>query len=175
MQNIIPLLALIRVSAVRDPERARHAIDAYADWVERAGGQVIDVEIPQMMACLPDAGQTLESLHALMTDGERFGFDVSVGIVQAIRASERVPRRVADFTERTVQTLVELAGAAGPQQICASPKLMSLLQLAVPDYAAWFEPARPADRLAVTWIRQRLVLAGRRLPAYAGRIRLMSR
>lgn len=171
MQNIIHLLALIRIGG--NPEAASRTIDAFARWVAQHQGYLIDAAPPQLLVCLPDAGLALEALHALMNEGDRHGFTVSAGLVQAIRATDHMPRSPNDFTERTLETVLELAGQAGPQEVTASPKLMSLLQLAVPDYAAWFEPAHTDPSRPVTRVRQMQVMRGRRLPRYVGDVAVL--
>lgn len=172
MQNIIHLLGLIRFEARVPGTGTAPIVDAFARWIGAHDAFVIDFESSQIMVCLTDAGAALESIHALMHEGERAGFTVSAGLVQAIRASERVPREPADFTERTLATLIELAGAAGAQQLAISPKLLSLLQLAVPDYAPMFEAAVEVGERPVTRVRQMLILRGERLPRYVGSIRI---
>ncbi len=173
MQNVIHLLALLRFEAPPGaPHRVRQAVDSYAAWTAANGGYAIGAEPPQVLVCIPDAEQALESLHALMHEGERYGFTVSGGLVQAIRASERVPASTSDFTERTLATAIELAGAAGPQEIGVSTKLSSLLQLAVPDYANWFEDSADSGPREVSRVRKLLVLRSHRLPRYDGPMRI---
>jgi hypothetical protein len=172
MQNIIHLLGLIRIESRMNAVDTATVVDAYARWVREHRGYVIDEESSQIMVCLPDPAEALASVHALMHEGERHGFTVAGGLVQAIRATEHVPRSPNDFTERTLETLIELSGAIGPQQLAISTKLLSLLQLAVPAYAAMFESGiEPVDR-PVTRVRQMLVLRGERLPRYQGAIRV---
>ena len=172
MQNIIHLLGLLRFDAPRLPERAVAAADAYAAWVESHRGYLIDRSAQQLMVCLPDAGETLASLHGLMHEGDHHGFTVAGGLVQAIKATEHLPRSPQDFTERTLETLIEIAGSVSPQQIGISPKLLSLLQLAVPEYADHFEPGLEAPGRVVTRVRTMLVMRSETLPLYDGDFRI---
>ena len=172
MLNIIHLLALIRIDAQGDDTRVAGVIDAYAGWVVSRKGYVIDRSPPLLMVCLPDAGQTLESLHALMQEGGVHGFQMAAGVVQAVRSTDRVPRSPADFTERTIETLIELAGSAALQQIAVSPRLTSLIKLAVPHYAPWFEAGADPHASRSTRVRQRQVINGMNLPRYQGPIRI---
>jgi hypothetical protein len=172
MQNIIHLLALLRFDAAGSPAHVPEAIAAYAKWTRDHLGYVIDAEAPQIMVCLPDPGAALESLHALMHEGDAHGFTVASSLVQAIRATDHVPRDPHDFTERTLVTLLELAGTVPAQEVAISNKLSSLLQLAVPFYAGYFEPVGESADHPVTRVRQRLVLRGRKLPPYRGAMRI---
>ncbi len=173
IQNIIHLLALIRVQPDAAHADVAAVVRAYARWTRQHGGQVIDAEPPQLMVCLPDPDRAIESLHALMHEGRRLGFSVAGGLVQAIRATEHVPSSPNDFTERTLETVIELSGTVGQQQLAITGKLLSLLQLAVPAYARHFQPLADADGRPVTRVRQMLVLAGDRLAPYTGPIRIV--
>ena len=173
MQNIIHLLALLRFDAAGPASRVAEAVAAYAQWTRDHLGYVIDAEPPQIMVCLPNPAIALESLHALMHEGELYGFTVASSLVQAIRSTEHVPKEPHDFTERTLVTLIELAGSVPPQEVAISTKLWSLLKLAVPYYAAYFDPiAEPIDQ-PVTRVRQRLMLRSRNLPPYRGALRIL--
>lgn len=173
MQNIIHLLALIRVEPDAAHADTTSVVRAYAQWTREHGGYVIDAEPPQVMVCLPDPGRAIESLHALMHEGRRLGFSVAGGLVQAIRATEHVPSNPHDFTERTLETVIELSGTVARQQLAITGKLLSLLQLAVPAYAQHFQPLADTGGRPVTRVRQMLVLAGDRLAPYAGPIRIV--
>lgn len=173
MQNIIHLLALVRIESPWAPDRVDKVIDGYAACIRQGGGYVIDIEAPQIMVCLADANFALESLHALMSEGELHGFGVACGLVQAIRASNRIPRNPNDFTERTLETVIELAGSASRQQVAISNKLMSLLELAVPYYAHWFDSGAEVPGREISRVRQLMILRGERLPRYQGLLRVL--
>ncbi len=175
MSQLVPLLALLRVGAPPGAaDRPAHVLEAYGRWLAAHGGHAVDTAPPQLMASVPDAALALESLHALMHEGERYGFTVAAGVVQAIRTSTGVPSSPSDYTERTLATLVEVAGSAGPQQIALTPKLSSLLTLAVPQYAEWLEAASGDDERPVSHVHALLVVRAQRLPAYAGTIRIVA-
>lgn len=173
MQNIIHLLALLRFEGPPGaPERVDRVVECVSAWIAANGGYNIGAEPPQILVCIPDAHQALECLHALLHEGEIYGFTVAGGLVQGIRASERVPSSPADFTERTLATAIELAGSAGPQEIGVSTKLSSLLQLAVPEYADWFEESASSEPREVSRVQRVLALRSHRLPRYDGAIRI---
>nr|HMN83396.1 hypothetical protein [Burkholderiaceae bacterium] len=73
MQNIIHLLALIRVEPDAAYADTPSVVRAYAQWTRQHGGYVIDAEPPQGMGCLPDPRRAIESLHALMHESRRLG------------------------------------------------------------------------------------------------------
>jgi hypothetical protein len=111
-----------------------------------------------------------------MHEGQIHGFGAACALVQAVRASARPPAEPADFTERTMQTLARLEQALQTQSVVTSERLLSLLQIAAPAYAGFFEPVQrdqagqqvPGDPLtALHGMRLE------RLPLYRGVIRVL--
>lgn len=160
---MVNLLVLLRFESGDDAAAAADAaMLAYAARVEHGGGQVVDREADQLLVCLTDMRWGLGSLRELLAEARSGGFVVRAAIVQAVlaRPDPRDLRPV--FTARTLETLLRLAGQVGRQQIGITPKLLSLIQLAAPEFADLFvSPPEPESVLSgETRAQPVLVMAG---------------
>lgn len=160
---MVNLLVLLRFESGDDAVPAADAaMLAYTERVEHGGGQVVDREADQLLVCLTDMRWGLQSLRELLARARREGFVVRAAIVQAVLARPD-PRELRPvFTARTLETLLRLAGQVGRQQVGITPKLLSLIQLAAPEFADLFEsPAQPESVLpGETRAQPVLVMAG---------------
>lgn len=160
---MVNLLILLRFES---GDHAGPAADAamlgYAQRVERGGGQIVDREADQLLVCLTDMRWGLRSLRELLAEARREGFVVRAAIVQAVLARPDPQESRPVFTTRTLETLLRLAGHVGRQQVGITPKLLSLIQLAAPEFADVFEtPAEPESMLpGETRAQPVLVMAG---------------
>lgn len=159
---MVNLLALLRFEDFDESGRpSEEAMRAYAQRVRDSGGDVVDHEGEQLLVCLTDMRWGLQSLHDLLGQARDGGFAVRAAIVQAVLAlPEPHHRQSPAFTARTFETLLRLAGQVGRQQVGITPKLLSLIQLSAPEFAALFESTRvPANALHGAALPSMLVMA----------------
>jgi hypothetical protein len=134
---MLSLLALLRF----EPHDNRSAMEASIGQLmlqaELNQGTVIAYEHDQLALFIPDSVWGLPALRHVVTTCKEQGFCVYGAIVQPV-GSTGAPKQMADFTERTVETLLRLGSAVLANEIGISPKMMSLLQLSTPQFAPWF-------------------------------------
>ncbi len=136
---MVNLLVLLRFENLDTPAGfAEQAMSHYADRVRDGGGFVVDQEAEQLLVCLTDMRWGLMSLRQLLAEARRNGFAVRAAIVQAVLARTDPTQAQPAFTERTLDTLLRLAGHVGRQQVGITPKLLSLIQLSAPEFADLF-------------------------------------
>ncbi|MCO5099794.1 MAG: hypothetical protein M9885_02675 [Burkholderiaceae bacterium] len=137
--TMLNLLVLLRFEPA-DPAGCapEHAIEAYAARVREAGGSLVDRESDQLLVCLADMRWGLQSLRNLLSQARRESFVVRAAIVQAVLARCDSPDGSLAFTARTLETLLRLAAHVDRQQVGITPKLLSLIELAAPEYADLF-------------------------------------
>ena len=146
---MVNLLVLVRFqSADGGPGFPAAAIDAYAQRVLELGGQLVDREQDQLMACISDVRWAVLSLRNLLADARRNGYRVRAALVQGVLSGTGAPTGRLQFTERTIETLLRLADSIGPMEVGITPKLMSVVQLAAPEVAGLFAQADAAGRAA---------------------------
>ncbi|MBC6959354.1 MAG: hypothetical protein DWB43_07440 [Lautropia sp.] len=161
--DMVNLLVLLRFEGL--DARAAPAREAMLDYARRArecGGRVVDQDADQLLVCLADMRWALQSLRNLLALARRDGFAVRAAIVQAVLARAGAAPESGGFTARTLETLLRLAGEVGRQQVGITPKLLSLIQLAAPEFADLFETADTAAHRLLGGARPQpvLVMAG---------------
>jgi len=160
---MVNLLALLRFEDLDGPARPSEvAMLDYAQRVRDSGGHVVDREGDQLLVCLTDMRWGLQSLRNLLVLARDGGFTVRAAIVQAVLVRPEPHRQGPAFTTRTFETLLRLAGQVDRQQVCITPKLLSLMQLSAPKFADLFEPTRVPAHAATSdrFAQPALVMAG---------------
>lgn len=136
---MLNLLVLLRFEpGERTPGTTDRAIAEYGERVREAGGTIVDREADQLLVCLTDMRWSLQSLRNLLSQARREGFAVRAAMVQAVLARADAPDGRPGFTARTLDTLLRLATHVERQQVGITPKLLSLIELAAPEYADLF-------------------------------------
>jgi hypothetical protein len=160
---MVNLLALLRFEDLdRSALPGAAAMLDYAQRVHDSGGHVVDHEGDQLLVCLTDMRWGLQSLRNLLVLARDGGFTVRAAIVQAVLVRPEPHRQGPAFTTRTFETLLRLAGQVDRQQVCITPKLLSLIRLSAPEFADLFDSSRaPAHASAGDGCAQpALVMAG---------------
>jgi hypothetical protein len=154
-RRMLSLLGLFRFEtvfeSVAEPSsKAEHArttmeanIGALMLQAQTQAGRVIAYEHQQLVLYIHNAEWGLPILKQLLNLGAEHGFNVYGALVQPV-ATKAKPEHLNEFTERTVETLYRIHAAVEANEVGLSPKMMSLIDLSCPQYAAWF--LNPGER-----------------------------
>lgn len=153
------LLALVRFEAPdHDPAATARAVAGFGTRLPPAAGRLLDSGPDQALAVLDDPQAAFELLARTLDLARRTGFGVFGGLVQAVQTRGEPGVAAGGFSDRSLETLVEIAAAAGRNQIAITSRLQSMLELTVPAFAARFRPQAADGNRQVTRVRSLLVM-----------------
>ncbi len=153
------LLALLRFEPPdHDPAAITPAIAGFAERLPPAGGRLLDHGPDQVLAVLDDPHAGFELLSRTLDGARRSGFGIFGGLVQPVQTRGELGVAPGGITERTMETLVEIAAAAGRNQIAITSRLLSTIELTVPVFARRFKPQAANGTRQVTRVRSLLVM-----------------
>lgn len=144
------MLCLIRFAPV-SPDRliAWEALELFRAALPGADGQLLHAIEWQLMTVFGHPEQALRLLSDTMEIGRYEGFAISASLAQGIQSRATMATHLSGFTEGSIETLFDLAGAATLQEVVISGRLSSIIKLAAPGYWSRFRAIRPPAHASV--------------------------